>query len=276
MQAQIELPRRSVRSLRAAAPLWAVLAAVGALAWVVTVREARTMGVGPGTMGLAFPSFMWMWAAMMAAMMLPAVGLIAAEESVGLERARLGEAGRVPGVLAFGVAFLAPWAVYGALAFAALVGTGRLAGASPEVARWLGVGIFAVAGLYQLSPWKLRALEHCRTPMHRSGGPGMGGDLVAGLRDGAYCVGCCWALMTVLMAVGVMNLGAMAGLAAVIFTEKVVPRPRLVAGVAGVVLLALAVAAAVHPSLLSGLAGPGMGPGMGMDAAGTGMAAGGM
>ncbi len=266
MQAQIELPQRSTRSLREAAPLWAVLAAVGALAWVVTVREARTMGIGPGTMGMAFPSFTWMWVAMMAAMMLPAIGLLAAEETVGAGTSRAGGTWRVPGVLAFGVGFLVPWAVYGALAFAVLVGTGRLVDSSPEVARWLGVGIFAVAGAYQLSPWKLWALNHCRTPMHRAGGPGLGGDLASGIRDGALCVGCCWALMTVLVAVGVMNLGAMAGLAAVIFAEKVLPRPRLVAAVAGVTLLGLAVAAAVHPSLLAGLTG---GTDMGMAAGGT-------
>src|SRR5437763_9765180 len=155
MQAQIDLPRPSSRSLRRAAPLWAVLAVVGAVAWIVTVREARSMGVGPGTMGMAFPSFTWMWVAMMAAMMLPAVGLLAAEETVGAGTARAGATWRIPGVLAFGAGFLVPWAAYGALAFAALVGTGHLVDASPGVARWLGVGIFAAAGAYQLSPWKL-------------------------------------------------------------------------------------------------------------------------
>ena len=260
MEAQIvELPRGSVRSLRRSTPLWAVLAAVGAVAWVVTVRQARDMGVGPGTMGMAVPAFTGMWVAMMAAMMLPAVGLLAAEESVGIGRVRASRVGRVPGVLAFGGGFLVPWAAYGALAFAALIGTENLVDAAPGVARWLGVGIFAVAGAYQLTPWKLRALEHCRMPMVRTEVPGLAGDLVSGLRDGAVCVGCCWALMTVLIAMGVMNLAAMAGLAVVIFAEKVLPRPRLVAAIAGVVLIALAVAVAVHPSLLTGLT-PSAGP----------------
>jgi predicted metal-binding membrane protein len=262
MQARVvELPGARLRSLRRSAPLWAVLAAVGAAAWVVTVGQARDMGDGPGTMGMAVPSFMWMWVAMMAAMMLPAVGLIAAEESVGFARVRVGDVGRVPGVLAFGTGFLVPWAGYGLLALAALIGTGHLVDSAPGFARWLGVGIFAVAGLYQLSPWKRWALEHCRMPMVRTQVPGLAGDLVSGLRDGALCVGCCWALMTVLFAVGVMNLAAMAGLAAVIFAEKVLPRPRLVAAIAGVALLGLAVAAAVHPSLLSGLT-PAMTSGM--------------
>jgi predicted metal-binding membrane protein len=269
MQAQLDLAAKPGPSTREAAPLWAVLAALGAVAWVVTVREARVMGIGPGTMGMAFPAFTWMWVAMMAAMMLPAIGLLAAGETVGLGAARAGRGWRVPGVLAFGAGFLVPWAAYGGLAFTALLGTGRLVEVSPGVARWLGVGILAVAGAYQLSPWKLWALNHCRMPMHPAG-VGLRGDLASGLRDGALCVGCCWALMAVLVAVGVMNLAGMAGLAAVIFAEKVMPRPRLVAAVAGVALLGLAVAAAVHPSLLSGLTGSGVG----MDAGAGGMASG--
>jgi predicted metal-binding membrane protein len=263
MSARAEPTEGRALPLREVAPLWAVLALVGALAWVVAVMEARTTGNGPGTMDMAFPSFMGMWVAMMAAMMLPAVGLLAAGETLGFGRAR--EAGWVPGVLAFGIGFLVPWAAYGLLAFAALVGTGRLVDASPGLARWLGVGILAVAGLYQLSPWKLRALEHCRMPMPRRGPDGLRGDLASGLRDGAFCVGCCWALMAVFIATGVMSIPAMAGLAAVIFAEKTAPRPRLVPVLAGVALVALAVVAAAHPSLLTGLTG---GSDMGMVAGG--------
>jgi len=239
-------------SFRTAGPVWATLAAVGVTAWVVTVGQARDMGVGPGTMDMAFPTFLAMWAAMMAAMMLPAIGLQAAGETSGAPGTGVR---RVPNGLAFGIGFLVPWAGYGALAFAAVVGTGRLADSSPGAAKWLGVAIFAAAGLYQLSPWKLRALKHCRMAMHSGQGSSLAAGLAAGARDGAICVGCCWALMAILLAVGVMNLLAMAGLAAVIFAEKILPRPRLIAGLAGVALLGLAVVAAVHPSILSGLHG---------------------
>jgi predicted metal-binding membrane protein len=243
----------AARSLRGTAPVWAALALAGGLAWIVTVGQARDMGVGPGTMGMAFPLFLGMWAAMMAAMMLPAIGLQAAGESSLGARAL-----RIPNGLAFGAGFLVPWAAYGALAFAALKGTGRLADSSAGAAKWLGVGIFAVAGLYQLSPWKMKALAHCRMSMHRSEHPNVASSVAAGASDGAICVGCCWALMAVFFAVGVMNLLAMALLAIVIFAEKILPRPRLVAGVAGIAFLGLAVAAAVHPSLLSGLTGSDM------------------
>jgi predicted metal-binding membrane protein len=250
-----------VTSLRTAAPLWAILAVFGGIAWAVTIPQARTMGAGPGTMGMGFAFFVGMWAVMMAAMMLPAIGLMAADRVLHLDRP--GAGGRIPSVLAFGAGFLVPWAGYGVLAFLALVGTGKLVEAAPEEARWVGVAILAVAGLYQLSPWKLRALHHCRRAMVPVVRTRLIEGFAAGTRDGGVCVGCCWALMTILLAVGVMNVLAMAGLGLVIFAEKVLPRPRLIAGLAGVTFLALAVVAAFEPSLLPGLSTTGSGMEMG-------------
>lgn len=247
------------RSLEGAAPVWLALALAGGVAWIVTIGRARDMGVGPGTMGMALPLFLGMWSAMMAAMMLPAIGPQAAGETLAARTRAL----RIPNGFAFGAGFLMPWAFYGGLAFAALKGTGQLAESSSGAAKWLGVAIFAVAGLYQLSPWKTKALAHCRMSMHRSDRPNLASSLGAGMTDGAFCVGCCWLLMAVLFAVGVMNLLAMGLLAALIFAEKVLPRPRLIAGAGGVALIALAAAAAVHPSLLSGLTGSGMAMSMG-------------
>jgi predicted metal-binding membrane protein len=89
--------------------------------------------------------------------------------------------------------------------------------------------------------------------LHSSGVGSVVGDLRAGILDGAVCVGCCWALMATLISLGVMNLAAMIGIAGVIFGEKVLPRPRLVAGIAGAALLVLALAAALDPSLLAGV-----------------------
>lgn len=244
---------------RDVALIWAVLAVAGALAWVITVGQARSMGAGPGTMEMAFPFFTGMWVAMMAAMMLPALGPQAGE-IVSTWRS---EAGRLAGTIAFGAGFLVPWAVYGLLAFLALLGTGRLADASPQSARWVGVAIFAVAGIYQFTPAKRWALAHCRMAMAAHGHRLVTGAFGSGVRDGAICVGCCWALMTILFAMGVMNLAAMAGLAVVIFAEKILPRPRLIAGLAGLVFLGLAVVAAFHPSILSGLQASDMGVGMG-------------
>jgi predicted metal-binding membrane protein len=251
MQTQVDTNTGdSTRFHRGTASVWAVLAVAGAAAWVLTAGQADSMGSGPGTMGMAFPFFVGMWVAMMAAMMLPAIGPHAADELV-VRRAALAE--RVTGAIAFGSGFLVPWAVYGLLAFVALLGTGRLADSSPGIAKWLGVTIFAVAGVYQLTPAKRWFLAHCRMVMVTHGGGPVAGGFSSGLRDGTICVGCCWALMTILFAVGVMNIWAMVGLAVVIFAEKILPRPGLVAALAGVIFLGLAVVAAVHPSILSGL-----------------------
>ena len=240
---------------RDAVPTWLVLAVLGAAGWVVTVIMARDMGVGPGTMGQTFLVFLAGWVAMMGAMMLPAIGPTAARElSFGVpatmpasRRARL--AGAVP----FALGFLAPWAILGAAFFVALAATGDLVDSSPRAAAWLGVGILAVAGAYQLSPLKQKALARCREAHLPTAPASLSASLAAGAREGALCVGCCWALMTVLIAFGVMNVVAMVGLAAVIFGEKVLRDARLVTRAAGVILLVLAVVAAVHHPLLSGL-----------------------
>ncbi|MEX2457571.1 MAG: DUF2182 domain-containing protein [Actinomycetota bacterium] len=235
----------STSTPRGVAPLWGFLGIAGAAGWAVTVTTAQAMGVGPGTMDMGAGPFGGMWVAMMAAMMLPAIGIPAARAGL---RAGSGAASRVTRTLGFGAGFLVPWVAFGAVAFAALEATEHLVASAPDAARWLGVGIVGIAAAYQLSPWKQRALEHCRASMASHGGA-----FASGLRDGAVCVGCCWALMSVLVATGIMSLPAMAGLAAVIFAEKVLPRPRLIARLAGATLLALAVASAFAPSLLAGV-----------------------
>lgn len=241
-------------TVRRAASIWMGLVVLSGLAWLWTGLQARSMGVGPGTMGMAPFLFGGMWVTMMAAMMWPAVAPQAVLETGALPRREAGTE-HLSGVAAFVTGFLVPWALYGALAFAALTGTGRLVAAAPTAAKWLGVGIFALAGIYQFTPMKDRFLHHCRLIRTPAGAESnaLRTNLTLGIRDGAICVGCCWALMAILLAVGVMNLVAMAGLFVVIFTEKLAPRPTVVARGAGVAFLALAVAAAVHPSLLGGL-----------------------
>lgn len=234
---------------------WALFAVLGAIGWVVTVAMARDMGVGPGTMGTAFLVFLAGWVAMMGAMMLPAVGPTAARELGFGPTASVSPLARLSGVVPFALGFLAPWAVYGAAFFVALAAAGRLVDSSPGAAAWLGVAILALAAVYQLTPAKRRALTRCRATHvpDRSTGAGAGTSLAAGAREGAQCVGCCWALMAVLIPFGVMSVPAMVGLAAVIFGEKILRGPRVVSVTAAIVLVLLAVAGAVHHPLLSGL-----------------------
>ena len=129
--------------------------------------------------------------------------------------------------------------------------------ASPDAAKWVGAAIFAVAGIYQLTPLKEACLRHCRTPVgslfHYASFRGPARDLRVGIHHGAYCVACCWGLMIVLIAVGAMNIAVMAALAVVILIEKVWKHGRPFSMVVGVALLVIAAFAPWHPGLLPGL-----------------------
>jgi predicted metal-binding membrane protein len=207
-------PGTLARTLRVPAALTA-LALAG---WFVTARlmDGMEMMDGPGPLA----SFLWLWLAMSAAMMLPTV-VPATYLAAGVGRS---------GTL-FVAGYSAVWAAAGVIAFEA---ARRLDGAG----RWLAVGAVALAALYQLTPLKDSCLRHCRSPL---GSLLRRGSLRAGLEHGAFCLGCCWALMLALIALGIGSMFWMAVVAAVILVEKVAPMgerfPRLVAaGLAGAAL----------------------------------------
>jgi predicted metal-binding membrane protein len=235
---------------------WSLVVLIAVPAWVLTVAQARDMGVEPGTMGLALPLFLLLWVTMMAAMMLPSMAPVALTWVRGIGRRSSGwsRAGRTVEFLG---GYLLVWTAFGLLAYAALNLTGDLVSDHPAVGRWIGSIAFLVAGLYQLGPLKNVCLRHCRDPMGQlvrySGFRQPVRDLRVGLHHGAYCVGCCAGLMVVLIPLGVMNVAAMAGLAIVIFVEKLWSRGPLLAGVVGVVFLVLAVLAPFQDWLLPGL-----------------------
>ena len=236
-------------------PWWIALCLLAALAWAVTIVQANGMSVGPGTMGLALPAFIALWVVMMAAMMFPSVApmVIVWIRSVS---ARPTTWQRVEGVT-FLAGYMIAWAAFGSLAYVALLGAGRLVDASPTAAKWVGAAIFAVAGIYQLTPLKETCLRHCRSPVgslfHYASFRGPARDLRVGLHHGLYCVACCWGLMIVLIAVGTMNIAVMAALAGVILIEKVWRHGPRFAMVVGAVLILVAVLAPWHPGLLPGL-----------------------
>jgi predicted metal-binding membrane protein len=248
-------------TLRQLAVPWIAVAALAAVAWAVTVLLARQMGNGPGTMGLALAPFLGLWVVMMAAMMLPSVAPVAVLWTRLISGVSAGF-GRVARLGMFLSGYLLTWAVIGAVAFAALAGTGRLLTASPTAAKWLGVAIFLAAGIYQLTPWKDWCLRRCRSPigalMYYTGFKGRSRDVRVGLHHGATCAGCCWGLMIVLIAVGVMNVAAMAALAAVIFAEKLWRYGKPFGQAIGVVLITVGVLAIWFPWLLPGLHASGM------------------
>jgi predicted metal-binding membrane protein len=204
-----------------------------------------------GTMGLGLAAFVPVWTLMMAAMMLPSVAPTA---SLYARTMPTNRAMRISGLV---VGYLAVWAVAGLPAFGLAWLTGWLTGTHPSAAHILAVAAFAAAGLYQLTPLKDRCLAHCRSPLglllHYGSYRGRTRDLRVGAHHGGYCLGCCWALMVILIAVGVMNVAAMVGLAALILTEKLWRWGPLAGRLAGVAALALAVATIWLPWLAPGL-----------------------
>ena len=164
-----------------------ILLLAAAVAWLVVIRQASGMTSAPGTMGYHLLGFLGLWTVMMAAMMLPAVAPVGAMYSRVVERqAPPGRrAARVTGLV---VGYLLAWAGFGLLAFAAADLAGRLADRQPRLAEWIGAGILAVAGIYQLTPVKDRCLAHCRSPLsvlvHIGSFRGPLRDLRAGLYHG--------------------------------------------------------------------------------------------
>jgi predicted metal-binding membrane protein len=260
--APVDRPLRSgvLLPVRDLAGAWAVVVVIAASAWLLTVAQSRDMGVEPGTMGLGVPLFLAMWLAMMTAMMLPSLAPVAVtwasaivRRTSGMRRAlRIGE---------FTAGYLIAWTAFGVLAYLGLAVTGDWARNDETAGRAVGVAAFGLAGLYQFGPVKDICLRHCRSPMaqlmrYANFRPRLR-DLRVGAHHGAYCVGCCWALMVLLIPVGVMNIAAMAAIAVLVFLEKLWRHGQALARVAGVAFLVLAVLALFQDWMLPGLQPPG-------------------
>ncbi|MEU8679456.1 DUF2182 domain-containing protein [Streptomyces sp. NPDC048560] len=243
---------------RTLAAAWILVVLIAVPAWVLTIGQARDMGVEPGTMGMAMPLFLLLWVTMMAAMMLPSMAPVAITWVRGIGRQSSGWT-RTARTVEFVGGYLLVWTAFGLLAYAALTFTGGLVDDHPTAGRWIGAVAFLLAGLYQLGPLKNVCLRHCRDPLSHlvryAGFRRPARDLRVGVHHGAYCVGCCAGLMLVFVPLGVMNVAAMAGLALVIFVEKLWSRGVLLSGVVGVAFLVLAVLAPFQDWMLPGLEG---------------------
>ncbi len=256
----------SLLEKRATFGVVAVLLLLGAGGWLLTVRQSfdmTGMATGLGQIGvnmpagLTVPLFMAMWISMMVAMMFPAVApVVLAHRMVVLQR---GE-GWVP-TATFLLGYLVVWSAAGVVPLTALVLFARV-GAGPWTA-WVAGAALIVAGVYQFTPWKGTCLRACRTPVgfileHDFGG-GWRSALRAGISHGAYCLGCCWALMSVLVVVGLMNLTWMVALALVFLAEKNWRHGPAVTRLAGSLVAGIGVFVIVRPELLAWLSGVGSG-----------------
>jgi predicted metal-binding membrane protein len=234
-----------------------------AVAWAGVAVVARHMGSMPGTMGLGIGVFVAVWALMMAAMMLPSVTPFASLYWRTLPDWRYWR------LAAFACGYLIVWTLAALPAYGLAGLAGWLVAGHRAVATVLAVAIFAACGVYQLTPLKDRCLAHCRSPLgfvlKLGGYRGRTRDLRVGLYHGAYCLACCWALMALLVAFGLMNVIAMVVLAGAVLAEKTwIWGPRF-SRVLGVAALGLAVAVILVPGLAPGLrqvANPGQMGGM--------------
>jgi predicted metal-binding membrane protein len=255
----------------------AALLAVAALAWVLTANRMSGMDAGPGTDPGSLGFYMAAWVAMMAAMMFPsAAPMVVAHLMVQRRRRELGRADRGTGqTLAFTAGYLVAWSAFGIAAYGLFELVRSLdveALGWDRGGRWAAAGVIALAAVYQLTPLKDACLSRCRSPLALVAGswrPGRAGAMAMGIELGGWCIGCCWALMATLFALGLMSVTWMVLVAALVALEKLLPWRRLAFASVAVVLLALALAVALIPEDLPGLTlpaasgtSPGPGPGM--------------
>ncbi len=243
--------------MRARLGLVALLFVLAGLAWWLTADRMAGMDAGPGTSLGTLGWFLGVWVVMMAAMMFPAVSPTVALYAKLTRRRGLSRS------LLFATGYLLVWGATGLAAYGVFRLGSSLFGADlawHSGGRWFAGGVLAVAALYELTPLKNACLHKCRSPLGfllgawREGGRGA---LEMGARHAAWCVGCCWALMAALFALGVMSLVWMAFVAALITLEKSLPWRRLVTWGTAAVLLVLAVAVVAAPDSVPALVVPG-------------------
>ena len=243
--------------------LLGTLLVLAVIAWAVTNDRMGGMAAAPdmdlGSLGF----YVTVWVVMMAAMMFPSV----APTVIVYDRLRAGhrERGKGAGAEAtalFVVGYLSVWSAAGLAAYWLIQ---AVAAADPaflawdEAGQYIAGGVIVTAALYQVTPMKRACLVKCRSPLMflaERWRYGRLGALELGARHGAWCLGCCWALMAALFAVGVMSVGWMALIAAFIAAEKLLPWPVVARHAVAVTLLVLGLGVALAPHSVPGFSEP--------------------
>lgn len=232
-------------------------------AWILTVHRAN--GMDDMTIGLSSVAtammpfdmstfvFMFMWITMMVAMMFPTIAPI-----VLMHRTLMLRSGqRTTSTVLFASGYLTVWTAAGVVPLVALIAFRRYAHGTDWVPTAAAV-VLIVAGAYQFTEWKAVCQRACQSPMGFLMTHHFGSGLRAAFRTGAshglYCLGCCWALMSVLFVVGLMSLPWMAAISVVFLVEKHSRHGLLLARVAGAAVILVGVAVLAHPSVLTTIA----------------------
>jgi predicted metal-binding membrane protein len=253
-------PGVAFAAARARLGLVALLFALAATGWWWTIGQMRGMDDGPWTALGTFGWFLAVWVVMMAAMMLPSVA-----PTVALFSRMKSESNLAP--LLFALGYVVTWTAAGVLAFTIAFGGGRAAGdvlSWDRAGRWVAAVTLLVAAVYELTPLKDVCLGKCRSPLGLLLGSwrnGASGAMRMGMTNGAWCVGCCWALMLSFFALGIMSVVWMAVVAGLIAMEKTLPWRRVATYGTAAVLVTLGVLVFAAPDSVPGLTIPGEGSG---------------
>jgi predicted metal-binding membrane protein len=248
--------RPAFTASRAQWGLVVLLFALAGVAWWWTGRVMRGMDDGPWTSLGTFGWFLSIWVVMMVAMMFPSVA-----PTIALYARMSGRSRLMP--LVFTVGYLLTWLAAGVVAFILGVAARHAAGGElswDRAGRPVSGAVLVVAAGYELTPLKNVCLGKCRSPLGTLLGSwrgGWSGALRMGAHNGAWCVGCCWALMASLFALGVMSVTWMAVVAAFIAVEKVLPWRRTATYGTALALLVVGVLVLFAPDALPGLTVPG-------------------
>ena len=245
--------------------LIALLFGLAAVGWLWTADAMDGMDGGPWTELGTLAWFAGVWVVMMAAMMFPSVApTVALYSTMTKSRSPVAP-------LLFTSGYLATWTSIGVLAFAVATVGDRVSGdllAWDRGGRWIAGGTLIVAAIYELTPLKDVCLGKCRSPLGfllGSWRSGRSGALQMGVKHGAWCIGCCWALMASLFALGVMSIVWMAVVAGLIAFEKLIPSRRAATYGTAAILLVLGALLLAAPDAIPALTIPGSDPMSPMD-----------
>ena len=243
--------------------LIAALLALAAVGWLVTDERMAGMDMGPGTAPGTLGFWVVSWVVMMAAMMFPSIApMVLMQRRIQQGKRERGQAVELGATSLFVAGYLLTWSVAGLVGYAILwAGNGW----SPAFLDWdeagpyVAGGAILLAGVYQLTPFKDACLTKCRSPFEfllSAWRPSRFGALRMGIEHGAWCVGCCWALMVALLALGVMSVAWMVFIAALIALEKLLPSKKVANRSVAVMLVVLGLGVAFAADDVPGLTVP--------------------
>jgi predicted metal-binding membrane protein len=250
---------------------------LAAIAWAVTGDRMDGMDAGPATDPGTLGFWVTTWVVMMAAMMFPSIApMVVMHARIEQGKRSEGQPVEAGTTALFVCGYLLIWTAAGLVGYA-IIEIGQSLSldflAWDRAGPYVAGGVIAAAAIYQLTPLKDVCLRHCRSPMAfliTQWRAGRVGALQMGIEHGGWCVGCCWGLMAALFALGVMSVGWMAFVAALIAIEKLLPGKRVANRGITVLLLVLGLAVAFAPEDVPGLTEPNSAEAMSMESMGMG------